>query len=100
MFFIRSIAKVSGNFFVIYSGETLYKLKRKQTSPTILFGDPLKEGHSLVKGLPNWRGTAIGIDINVDETSEFSSLLNIIRRSYSIDVKSRKKAFFKKIRFT
>jgi hypothetical protein len=69
-------------------------------STNILYGDPFMEGHSLVKSLPRWQGTAIGIDINVDETSEFSSLLDIISKSYRIDVKSRKKAFFKKIRFT
>lgn len=99
LFFIRSIAKVSGNFFTIYSGGTLYKLMRKQTVPHMLFGDPFQEGHSLVRDLPRWKGTVIGIDINVDETVEFSSLLDIIRKSYSIDVKARKQPYYKKIKF-
>lgn len=99
LFFIRSIAKVSGNFFVMYSGQTLYKLLRRQSQSGILYANPFGEDHSLVTDLPKWQGTAIGIDINVDETADFSSLLSIIRRSYSIDVKKAKKAYYKRIRF-
>lgn len=99
LFFIRSIAKVSGNFFVMYSGGALYKLLRKQQRPDILYANPHEDDHSLVEDLPTWQGTAIGIDINVDETTDFSSLLDIIRKSYSIDVKKAKKAYYKKIRF-
>ena len=100
LFFIRSIAKVSENFFVLYSGNTLYKLQRKQNERNILYGDAFMENHSLVEDLPRWQGTAIGIDINVDDTHEFSALLDVIRKSYSIDVKTQKKKHFKKIRFT
>lgn len=100
LFFIRSIAKVSGNFFLIYSGQTDYKLLRKQAERNTLYGDPLLEGHRLNEDLPLWQGTAIGIDINVDETSEFSALLRLISKSYSIDVKAQKRAYFRKIRFT
>ena len=100
LFFIRSIAKASGNFFVIYSGNTEYKLLRKQSKQGELFGDPLSESHSTVTDLPYWQGTAIGIDINVDETAEFSGLLDLIRRSYSIDVKARQRDYAKEIRFT
>jgi anti-sigma regulatory factor (Ser/Thr protein kinase) len=99
LFFIRSIAKVSSNFFVIYSGSTEYKLLRKQPSRD-LHGNPLLEAHHMVADLPHWQGTAVGIDINVDESAEFASLLEVIRRSYSIDVKAHKKAYFKKVRFT
>lgn len=99
LFFIRSIAKVSGNFFVMYSGSTLYKIMRKQPDPNTLFANPLEEGHSLVEDLPPWEGTAIGIDINVDDTGKFSALLDIIRKSYNIDVKVKRKAYYKKISF-
>lgn len=100
LFFIRSIAKVSGNFFFIYSGQTSYKLQRKQVNRNVLYGDALMDSHRLTEDLPSWRGTAIGIDISVDETSEFAALLRIISKSYSIDVKARKKSYFKKINFT
>lgn len=100
LFFIRSIAKISGNFFLIYSGNADYKLLRKQQSRNVLNGDPMLEDHRLNLDLPYWQGTAIGIDINVDESSEFSYLLRLISKSYSIDVRDRKKAYYKKIRFT
>lgn len=100
LFFIRSIAKVSGNFFLMYSGNTNYKLLRKQQSRNLLFSDPTREDHRMNTDLPTWQGTAIGIDINVDETAEFSSLIRLISKSYSIDVRVRKKQYFKKIQFT
>jgi len=100
LFFIRSIAKVSGNFFLIYSGSTNYKLLRKQQTRNLLFGDPTREDHRMNTDLPHWQGTAIGIDINVDDTAQFSSLIRLISKSYSIDVRARKKQYFKKIKFT
>jgi anti-sigma regulatory factor (Ser/Thr protein kinase) len=100
LFFIRSIAKVSSNFFVIYSGSTDYKLLRSQTSRNVLFGNPMQEDHSINTDLPSWQGTAVGIDINVDETAPFGALLEIIRKSYQIDVKAQKKQYFKSIQFT
>lgn len=100
LFFIRSIAKVSGNFFLIYSGKTDYKLLRKQSNRNLLYSDAFRDNYTLNNDLPSWRGTAIGIDINVGETSEFAALLRLISKSYSIDVKAQKKAYYKKIRFT
>lgn len=100
LFFIRSIAKVSGNFFFIYSGKTGYKLLRRQKVKNVLYANPLSEGHNINTDLPNWQGTVIGIDINVDETREFSGLLNMIRQSYSIGVKDQKKKYYKAVRFT
>jgi hypothetical protein len=99
LFFIRSIAKVSGNFFVLYSGNTLYKLSRKQSTPNRLYADPFLEGHRIASDLPYWQGTAVGIDINVDDTAEFATLLEVIRKSDKIGVGDQKKAFFKKIQF-
>lgn len=101
LFFIRSIAKTSGNYFFIYSGNTSYKLVRRQKSRNILYADALLEAHSMNDDLPHWQGTAIGIDINVDETREFSGLLNLIRQSYSIGVKNeQKKKYYKAVKFT
>ena len=100
LFFIRSIAKTSGNFLVMYSGNTLYKIMRKQEEPGLLFVDPFNETHSLVSGLPYWQGTVVGIDINVDETVKFSALLDLVRKSYNVGVKAKKKEYFKKVIFT
>lgn len=101
LFFIRSIAKTSGNYFFIYSGNTSYKLVRKQKNTNLLHADPFAEANSIRTDLPHWKGTAIGIDINVDETREFSGLLNLIRKSYSIGVKDQKKEkYYKAVKFT
>lgn len=101
LFFIRSIAKTSGNYFFIYSGNTSYKLVRRQRNKNLLYADPFLEAHSINTDLPYWQGTAIGIDINVDDTREFSGLLNLIRQSYSIGVKNeQKKKYYKAVKFT
>ena len=101
LFFIRSIAKTSGNYFFIYSGKTSYKLLRRQRSKNVLFADPFQEANSINSDLPYWQGTAIGIDINVDETREFSGLLSLIRQSYSIGIKNeQKKKYYKAVKFT
>jgi anti-sigma regulatory factor (Ser/Thr protein kinase) len=101
LFFIRSIAKTSGNYFFIYSGNTSYKLVRRQKNRNLLYADPFREAHNINNDLPGWGGTAIGIDISVDETREFSGLLNLIRQSYSLGVKDlRKKKYYEDVRFT
>ena len=100
LFFTRGIAKASGNFFVIYSGRTLYKLRRSQKNPELLHANPFEEDHKLVTDLPKWQGTVVGIDISVDDAGQFADLLAGIREQYSIDVKKAKKKYFKKIKFT
>jgi hypothetical protein len=48
---------------------------------------------------PPWRGTAVGIDVSVDQETEFAQLLAAIGKAYSKDVKKRRKAYYKQIRF-
>ncbi len=100
LFFIKSIAKVNRDFFVIYSGKTLYKLlKTNRDKPVKLYGDPFKDKHSKGKNFPYWQGTAVGIDISLDSKEEFAVLLELIRNTYSKTVKERKKEFYKQAKF-
>ena len=100
LFFIKSIASVNRDFFVIYSGRALYKLLRKAPSRRLaLHADPLKDRHSKDEDLPFWRGTIVGIDITLDQTQEFSLLLDAVRKTYSTAVRERKKAKYKRPRF-
>lgn len=100
LFFTKSIAALSRNYFVLYSGESLFKLlKRRDSEEPELHADPRDDKHRFVKS-PAWRGTLVGIDIKVDSGAEFSDLLDAIGGAYSIDVKARKKQFHKQIRFT
>ncbi len=95
LFFIRSIAKRTENYFAIYSGKTLFKMLKKQENSESLFADPLHEKHTVVTDLPLWEGTVIGIDINADGKQNFSGLLKKIRTHYKTGVKEGKKSYYK-----
>ncbi|MFA5158448.1 MAG: hypothetical protein WC451_04680 [Patescibacteria group bacterium] len=100
LFFIKSIASVNRNFFLIYSGSALYKLlKRKQVLKPKLHADPFKDRHSEENDLPYWQGTVVGIDISLDKTGEFSGLLDLIRDTYAKAIRERKKAKYKEAKF-
>ncbi|OGQ22909.1 MAG: hypothetical protein A3I05_08505 [Deltaproteobacteria bacterium RIFCSPLOWO2_02_FULL_44_10] len=100
LFFIKSIANVNRDFFMIYSGNALYKLlKRPQNSKIKLYADPFRDRHSKEENLPYWNGTVVGIDISLHATKEFSLLLDLIRTTYTNAVKERKKTKYKKAHF-
>jgi len=102
LFFIKSIAKVNRDFFMIYSGNSMYKLLKARTGArqVQLFEDPFKDRHSKEGDLPFWKGTVVGIDISLDATEEFSLLLELIRKMYGRTIKERKKARYRRPRFT
>ena len=100
LFFIKSIASVNRDFFILYSGSALYKLLKRTSEKRIsLRADPFKDRHSKDGGLPAWQGTVVGVDITLDQTKEFSLLLEAIRKTYSKAVQERKKARHKRPRF-
>jgi anti-sigma regulatory factor (Ser/Thr protein kinase) len=101
LFFIKSIAQVNREFFMIYSGNAIYKLlKSKPGSNRItLHGDPFQDRHSKGEDYPYWEGTAVGIDISLDKTKGFSILLDLIRDTYIKTIKERKKERYRKPRF-
>jgi anti-sigma regulatory factor (Ser/Thr protein kinase) len=97
LFFIKSIAYTNHNFFVIYSGTGMYKLlRKKETGKLILNADPFLDRHSERNDLPRWQGTVVGIDISLDSTSEFITLLDLIRDTYSRAVRERKEQRYRK----
>ena len=101
LFFIKSIASVNRDFFIIYSGNAFYKLLRKPTaSRTSLIADPFKDRHSKDETYPYWKGTVVGVDITLDRTREFSGLLRLIRETYSKEMRERRKARYRQPRFT
>jgi anti-sigma regulatory factor (Ser/Thr protein kinase) len=102
LFFIKSIAKVNRDFFIIYSGNSMYKLlkARKGAHQIRLYADPLKDRHSKEEDLPFWDGTIVGIDISLDATEEFSLLLDSVRKIYVKTIKERKIARYRRPRFT
>lgn len=100
LFFIKSIASVNRDFFIIYSGNGLYKLlKKTSTRRPVLSADPFQDRHSKDENLPYWQGTVVGVDITLDQTEEFSLLLDVIRDTYRAAIRERKQARYKKPRF-
>jgi len=67
--------------------------------PVELHANPLEDPHLFPTGLPEWPGTVVGIDINVEQGVAFAELLDGIRKAYFLDVK-HKKDYAKKMRFT
>lgn len=100
LFFIKSIAGVSRDFFILYSGCAFYKLlRRPEDSKLRLNVDPFDDRHSGNNNFPFWSGTVVGVDITLDQTEEFSLLLEAIRQIYSKSVRDRRKARYKTPRF-
>ncbi len=101
LFFIKSIAKVNRDFFVIYSGDSMYKLLKGSPGARQirLHADPFGDRHSREDNFPAWKGTVIGIDISLAATREFSILLDLIRKTYVKTIKERKKERFRRPKF-
>ncbi|MFA4818211.1 MAG: ATP-binding protein [Parcubacteria group bacterium] len=99
LFFIKSIASVNNNFFVIYSGRAIYKLLKRTGKKIKLHADPFKDRHSKRNDLPKWTGTVVGIDLSLDTTQEFSLLLQLLNKTLKEAIKERKKTRYKKPQF-
>ena len=100
LFFIKSIASVNRDFFVLYSGSGFYKLLKKLPTKRLrLNADPFQDKHSKDNDLPFWRGTVVGVDMTLDQTKEFSLLLKALRQTYSSAIRERRKARYKSPRF-
>jgi len=102
LFFIKSIAKISRNYFTIYSGSAQYTLlkhdKRVKNSPR-LYPDPFRDRHSKSNILPMFKGTLVAVDISLDETPEFNDLLASIGEVYDTAIRERKRAKFRQPKF-
>jgi anti-sigma regulatory factor (Ser/Thr protein kinase) len=101
LFFIKSIAYINRDYFMLYSGNAMYKLLKKDPNAKriSLHADPFDDRHSKGEDYPFWQGTVAGIDISLNKTDEFSILLDLIREVYSQAVKERKKARYRKAKF-
>jgi anti-sigma regulatory factor (Ser/Thr protein kinase) len=99
LFFTKSISKTNSDFFIIYSGDTLYKLLRKQEDGGALNSDPFIDRHTIESGLPTWKGTVIGVDMTLDDNENFANLLNNIREAYTAAVRERRVKQYKRPKF-
>lgn len=100
LFFIKSLAKISRDFFMIYSGNAMYKLLKNPKNRAIkLISDPLKDHFSFDEELPFWKGTVVAIDLCLNNTINFNELLEQIRKVYSDGRKEQNKLKYKKAQF-
>lgn len=102
LFFVKSIAKITRNYFVIYSGRAEYTLlkydKRVKYGPR-LYADPNRDPHSETNSSANFQGTLVAVDISLDETPEFNDLLGSIGEVYHQAIRERKKDKYRKPKF-
>ena len=100
LFFIKSLAKISRDFFMIYSGKAMYKLLKNPKNKAIkLVSEPLKDHFSYDENLPFWKGTVVAIDLCLNNTINFNKLLEQIRKVYSKGRKEQNKLKYKKAQF-
>lgn len=101
LFFIKSIAKTNRDYFLIYSGDSMYKLhKAPQRKRLRLNVDPFDDKHAVASDLPFWRGTVVGIDITLDQTQEFDALMQLFNEVWSKAVVKRKRERYKSPKFS
>lgn len=103
LYIVKSISKITRNYFVVYSGDSAYKMhkydRRVKYGPR-LNENPLTDKHTVYDGLPNFGGTLIGLDITLTGTMQFDEILEKIKISYSQAIRDRKKRKYKEVRFT
>lgn len=101
LFYIKSMAKMSRSYFVIYSGRGEYTLLKhdKRTKHPRLYADPDRDRHSSIDEAPDFRGTLVGVDIALDNNPEFDLLLSSIGRVYDDAIRERKRLKYREPRF-
>lgn len=101
LFFIKSIAKVARNYFMIYSGSGIYKLLLHdiRTEKPRLQPNPDDDRHSEQNNAPYFQGTLVGIDLSLENKAEFTELLAAIRDVYGKAIRDRKKRKYKEPKF-
>ena len=97
LFFTKSIAKSSHEYFAIYSGTAAYRLRRVAKSEDFrLYLDPRHDRHDFFEALPRWAGTVVGLDMGIRRLASFEITMSLIRDAYA---SGRKKKVAIKVRF-
>jgi hypothetical protein len=87
LFFTKSIACASDNFFLLASGTGAFKLLGTPAAQAtiVIQGRPESDYHREFDDLPGWPGTVVGIDVAIEKGRTFAQLLTEIRNVYGID---------------
>lgn len=100
LFFTKSIARADRNYFVIHSGDAMYKLTPGSAAhEPVIQADPTSDPNTVEVALPAWHGTVVGIDVSVSDSDTFSTLIDDIGRAFSSGVRLQNKEKYRKARF-
>jgi hypothetical protein len=92
LFFTKSIAKASREYFAIASGDSAFRLRRVLHREVFgLYADPRRDRHDLYNNLPPWKGTVVAVDIGVKKVRSFEATMTAIRDAIAAERPSRKK---------
>ena len=98
LFFTKSIAKASGEYFAICSGESAFRLRRRLKQERLrLFLDPRGDRHDMYHSLPFWKGTVVAVNIGLRNERRFEAIMAAIREAITADSPAREAP---KVRFT
>jgi len=80
LFITRSIAKGSGGYFLLVSGQAGYRLMRANhpEEQSILMEDPKLERHNLWDFAHPWLGTVVALEIRTDHIGDFEGYFDWI----------------------
>jgi hypothetical protein len=64
------------------------------------YADPREDRNTIKNMLPYFRGTLVGIDINIEDDENFNRLIEAIGKAYQLNVKKESKNYYKRINFS
>ena len=101
LFFIKSIAKLTRNYFTIYSGKAEYTLLKNRTDQKsiALHTDPFRDNCRYTNDLGDFSGTLVAVDITLDNTPEFKAVMSHINEVYGEAIHERKKFKYRRPNF-
>jgi anti-sigma regulatory factor (Ser/Thr protein kinase) len=101
LFITKCIVQSTRNHFLIYSGDSYFKLRVRPLSEEIQFNaDPEDDFATIKDSRPVFHGTVIGIDLHIEDTAAFNKLMQTISDSYRASLKKMKKDYYKRIKFS
>ena len=81
LFFTRAIAKATGGYFALISGDAAFRLKRNKKSPPSIFYDAFGDREASVYKLQDggWIGTVASMEIVTKKIADFPRFFKTIR---------------------
>ncbi len=90
LFFMKAMASMARCHMVAVTGDSAMKLRQKRTGQVEVQPSLTKDRVYWRDSVPPYRGTAIGIDIQVSPDIKFNDLLTEIRKVYHFRIREQK----------